>query len=75
VIATAAPGTQVAEVAGEGGVVVRPGDAEALADAILRLADNPAERTRHGRAGRAYAIANLDRAAILGRFERALLSR
>jgi len=55
-------------------VVVKPGDAGALADAILRLADHPAERTRYGRAGRAYALANLDREAILGRFERVLMS-
>ena len=54
----------VASVAGEaariversgGGVVVPPGDARAIADAVLRLRDTPAaERAAMGAAGRAY---------------------
>jgi len=40
------------------------------------LGDTPRSdwRAEYGRVGRAYAIANLDRAAILARFERVLVS-
>lgn len=42
-------------MASGGGVNVSPGDAEGLADTILRLKADPATRTRMGARGRAYA--------------------
>jgi glycosyltransferase involved in cell wall biosynthesis len=54
VIASAIPGSGVGEVVadGETGLLVRPGDADALADALKKL-DDAALRTRLGEGGRA----------------------
>lgn len=47
-------------------LVVEPGDAEALADAVTRMADMPAdERQRMAKSGRSYYIAHLS-AAVTG---------
>ncbi|GLS76953.1 glycosyltransferase family 4 protein [Oharaeibacter diazotrophicus] len=46
------------------GIAVPPEDADALAAAVVRLADDPAAAAAHGRAGRAYAEARLDRGRI-----------
>jgi len=48
------------------GVVIEPGDAEALAEAVRRLADDPAGRRRMGRRAREVA-AEFDRDAIARR--------
>lgn len=69
VVATAAPGTQVAMVVEQCGLVVPPGDAGALADAVLFLANDADIRAELGAKARAYAEANLGRDAILSRFE------
>jgi glycosyltransferase involved in cell wall biosynthesis len=68
----------VASVAGEaarvvadsgGGMVTAPGDARALADAVLRLrAASCADRERMGARGRAYARAHYSRKALAGRY-------
>ena len=42
-----------------------PGDADAFADAIVRLAESPEERKRLGTATREYAVEALDRKKIL----------
>lgn len=54
---------QVVEQA-QGGVFIPPGDAAALAQAILRLADDPQQARQMGLNGRNYAEANFDRAAL-----------
>lgn len=69
VVATAHANTELANVVLGCGLVVQPGQPQAFADAINTLAQDAALRTRLGRAGRAYAEANLDRDAVLGRFE------
>ena len=69
VVATAALGTQVAMVVEQCGLVVPPGDAGALADAVLCLADDADVRAELGAKARAYAEAHLDRDAVLGKFE------
>ncbi len=74
VIATAAQGTQVAELVAGRGVVVPPGNPNALASAILDLARNPAEKERLGRAARDYAVEHLNLPDVLLQFERDLLS-
>lgn len=74
VVATAAAETQVGRVVPHGGVRVAPGDANALAQAVLELVDDPARRRRLGRAAREYAEANLGYDAIMADFEREALS-
>lgn len=54
----------------KGGVLLR--QPEAFAGAINSLAQDAALRARLGRAGRAYAVANLDKEAILARFGKML---
>jgi len=45
----------------EGGIFVQPGDDEALAAAICRLADDPTEAARMGRQARAFVCKYFDR--------------
>lgn len=48
----ATTGGALPEVVGDAGVLVQPGNSEALADAILRLLADPARRKQLGQAGR-----------------------
>lgn len=50
------------------GIAITPESSQQLADAMRRLADDPALCERFGRAGRAYADQNLDRAKVAARF-------
>jgi len=52
---------------------VPPGDAEAMADAVTMLLDNPAVCAAMGRRGRAWAEDNASRVAVLARYARLLL--
>jgi len=54
--------------AAQAGIAILPEDAQQLADAMRRLADDPALCAQFGRAGRAYADVNLDRAKVAARF-------
>ena len=78
VIATAAPGTRLAEViAGPGhgsglGLTVPPDDLPALHRAVAHLACSPELRSSLGANARQYAIRNLGREKILRQFERDL---
>jgi colanic acid/amylovoran biosynthesis glycosyltransferase len=47
---------------GVSGLLVAEGDVDGMAAALARLLDDPAAAQAMGRAGRAYALANLDRA-------------
>ena len=67
VLATAHSGSDVARVVSEGGLVVAPGDVEALCLAIERLLADDALRQRMGQSGRAYAEAQWERDAVLRR--------
>jgi glycosyltransferase involved in cell wall biosynthesis len=58
---------EVLEAAGAG-VAITPESAEELAAAMRRLADDPELAAAYGRAGRAYAAENLDRAKVAARF-------
>jgi len=69
VVATAHAGTELATVVQTCGLVVPPEDPAALAQAVRVLAADPALRQRLGAAGYAYALAHLDRDAVLQRFE------
>lgn len=72
ILATAHPGTQVAQVVENRGMVVPPGNAEVLWDALKKLADSPTERKRFGSAARAYAEECLGLDATMSRFENEL---
>lgn len=69
VIATVRADGAVAAAIGGAGVVVRPGDAVALAGAISDLARDSARRAELGQAARGVAEREWDREAILTRFD------
>lgn len=69
VVATAHEGTELASVVAACGQVVPPEQPQALFDAVRMLANDAVLRARLGSAGRAYAEANLDRNAVLQKFE------
>ena len=73
VVATAHPGTELASVVQTCGLVVLPEDPAAMAQAVRTLALDAAQRQRLGAAGYAYALAQLDREAVLQKFEAELL--
>ena len=58
---------EVLEAAGAG-IAITPESAQELAAAMRRLADEPELAAGFGRAGRAYADQNLDRAKVAARF-------
>ncbi len=68
IAAARADGAVAAAIAGAG-VVVPPGDAAALAGAILDLARHSARRAELGQAARSIAKRDWDREAILTRFD------
>jgi len=75
VVAAAAPSTQIAAAVDGCGLVVPPGDAEAFAAAIARLAGDAALCRRLGAAAREAAVRDWERTTVLGRFEAALTAR
>lgn len=74
VVATAHPGTQVANVVGHCGIVVAPGDANQLTQAVIRLADDRTMRAKLGKKSRAYALTHLEQNAVLKKFEEDMLA-
>jgi colanic acid biosynthesis glycosyl transferase WcaI len=67
VVATCREGTELHAVVSKCGLVVDPGDSAGVALALTKLADEPGIRLELGRRARAYAEANFERDAILGR--------
>lgn len=72
VIATALPGTGLYDEVEGCGLAIPPGDADGLAAAIARLADDPATTAAMGEAARSRAAQRWSREAILTAFERRL---
>jgi colanic acid biosynthesis glycosyl transferase WcaI len=64
-------GARVLEESG-GGITVAPGDAQAMAAAILELRDDPERREALGKAGRRYVEEHYSRAVIAATLERLL---
>ena len=56
-----------------GSVVVDPGDPEALAEAIAKLAEDPGRRAEMGTEGRRYVAQNFDRVRLADRYRAVLL--
>lgn len=73
VVATAHLGTEVARVVEGCGLVVPPENPRAFADAIAALAEDAVTRERYGVSARRYAEENLEKEAVLRRFEAQLL--
>ena len=71
-VAGAHPGTEVANVLQDKGLVVPPEDALAFATAIEALCDDPERAAQMGTRAQAWARSELTRAAVLGRLEAAL---
>ncbi len=69
VIATANSDTEVGSIVGEVGLRVPPGEAEALAEAILSLSQDMPLRARMGSTGRKFAERHFDKQVILNNFE------
>lgn len=77
VIVTAAPGTELANVVKHRaacGVVVPPEDQATMVQALLTLAADPKRRAQLGANGRAFAKAELERDAVLEKFEAEVLA-
>jgi colanic acid biosynthesis glycosyl transferase WcaI len=72
IVATALPETQEVEVLKQCGLVVAPGEVDALAEAILLLAGDVALRNSYGDKARAFAENHLGLELILSQFERKL---
>jgi glycosyltransferase involved in cell wall biosynthesis len=64
-------GARVLDESG-GGITVAPGDAQAMAAAILELRDDPERREALGKAGRRYVEEHYSRAVIAATLERLL---
>ncbi|AMM25516.1 glycosyltransferase WbuB [Variovorax sp. PAMC 28711] len=75
VIATAHPGTELASVVEQCGIVVAPADAAALTTALLTLAADAPLRSELGTKARHYAEQHLGQDAVLRRFELELEKR
>ena len=56
----------------QAGIPVPPGDAEAMAQAILHLSQNRAEGKSMGQRGRSYIESNFDRAALANQLEKVM---
>jgi colanic acid biosynthesis glycosyl transferase WcaI len=67
VIATCAPGTELAAVVSQCGLTTPPENPERLSTAIVTLADDPALMAELGKRARAWAEAHFERDAILGK--------
>ena len=65
VITTCHTGTELEAVVSKCGLVVPPEDISSLAEAVCKLADEPATRQELGRRGRAYAEMTFARDAVL----------
>jgi colanic acid biosynthesis glycosyl transferase WcaI len=72
VVATAHPGTQVAQVVEGRGLAVPAEDADSLYAAILNLVEDEPLRLSLGRAAREYAVQYLGKQQVLEQFERDL---
>jgi colanic acid biosynthesis glycosyl transferase WcaI len=74
IIAMANPGTGIALETAGAGLLIAPGDAKALGDAVIALAEDEALRARFGAAARIRARQKWDRISIISSLEREFLA-
>jgi colanic acid biosynthesis glycosyl transferase WcaI len=74
IVTTAAAETQLARSLQGKGLVTPPGKTTPFCEAIARFADDAGLRQKLGAAGRAYAVAYLDREVVLTHFEASLIA-
>ena len=74
VIATAVPGTQLASVVEDHGLVIPPANTARMCEAIVQLAEDAALRARFGDAARTHAVEVLSTDTIMSAFERELFA-
>jgi colanic acid biosynthesis glycosyl transferase WcaI len=72
VVATAAPGSQLAEIVSSAGMALPTRDVAAFANALLRLSADAALRQRLGAVAREHALTHFGKQPILERFEAAM---
>ncbi|MFL9960023.1 glycosyltransferase WbuB [Paraburkholderia sediminicola] len=72
VVATARPNTELWQTVHPRGIVVDPGSVDDLCAGIMKLANDRGLRKKLGEAGRAYAISEMSKDAVLTRYERVL---
>lgn len=75
VVVMATAGTGLAEEIGQGGIVIPPGDAGGLAEAIVTLAGDAALCRSLGEEARSIAVARWDKATIISAVERTMLAQ
>ena len=73
VVATALPGTLLADVVQGCGIVTEPGAEMQFRKAIEELANSPEKRAQFGLAARRYAVRFIDRDAVMSNFESDLI--
>lgn len=74
IVATVTPDSGIAQTGGEALIATKPGDAQALADALNSLAKNPQERQKRGKIAREIAERDWNRHNVLANFEEDLYS-
>ncbi len=72
IIASAASGTELWKVVNEVGLVIRPEDTSAMAEAISTLINDPNKCLKLGHLAREYACYYLDKGKVLSRFQKSL---
>lgn len=72
IIATARPGTELANVVNQIGIVIPPQSVEAVVSSILKLVESPELRTEFGEKARDYVINHWSTEKVLGDFEQQL---
>jgi len=73
ILATANPGTQVADTVKNAGLVVPPGDVDAFVEALLVMESSAEKRNEWGKQAREIAVQEWDKEQILLKFEKHLL--
>jgi glycosyltransferase involved in cell wall biosynthesis len=69
VVASKIGGIPEAMLDGTTGILVEPKNVEQLADAMIRLIENPEDRKRMGKAGRQFVLNNYNLEENVGLFE------
>jgi len=75
IVAACQPGSEIGDLVSDCGILTAPGDPEAIASAIRKLASDPGARSRMAENARKRAVQKFCQDSILQGFERDLLDR